>query len=77
MLLLSVICDFHKSCSTYFVSMSCIFVMMSSSCNGLFWFPRYAWDEDVIYLVVICNFLMYSHFVGLMIPARLGDGCMY
>ena len=56
--------DFHKSWSTYFVSMSCIFFLVSRSCNGLFWFPHYAWDEDVMYLVVIWNFLMYPHMVG-------------
>ena len=35
MLLLSLIGDFHKSGSRYFVSMSCISFMVSRSCNGL------------------------------------------
>ena len=77
MLLLSVIGDFHKSCSRYFVSISCISFMVSRSCNDLSWFPHYAWDEDVMYLVVICKFLMYRHLVGWMIPTWLGDGCMH
>ena len=36
---------FHKSWSRYFITMSCISFMMSRSCNGLCWFPHYAWDE--------------------------------
>ena len=50
MLLLSVIGDFHKSCSRYFVSISCISFMVSRSCNNLSWFPHYAWDENVMFL---------------------------
>ena len=64
LLVLSVVDDFHKSCFKY--SSLChvsISYMVSRSCNGLYWFPHYAWDEDVMYLV-ICKFLMYPHLVG-------------
>ena len=65
LLLLSVVDDFHKSyLSLCHVSLS---YTVLRSCNGLYWFPHYAWDEDVMYLVIICKFLMYMedpHLVG-------------
>ena len=64
MLLLSIIGDFHKSCSRHFVSMSCISFMVSRSCNDLVWFRHYAWDENVMYLIVICKFLDEPHLFG-------------
>ena len=44
--------------------------LLSRSCNGLCWFPHYAWDEWCYTLVLSYVNFWYIH-------TLMGDGCMY
>jgi hypothetical protein len=54
-----------------------LFFYCQGHVTAYFGFPTMPGMNDVMYLVVICKFLMYPHLVGWMIPTWLGDGCMY